>query len=51
MTLKGPWADKGRKFMMLLPFVGHLISVAFYIVFLYFENWPGIYLMIIFLPK
>ena len=38
--LKGPYSDHGRKFMMFLPFVGHIFSGGFSLLFLYFNTWP-----------
>ena len=38
---KGPWSDKGRKPVMLFPFLGHIISGVFYFCFLYFDQWPA----------
>jgi hypothetical protein len=37
----GPWSDQGRKPIMALPFVGHIISGVFYFLFLHYEQWPG----------
>jgi hypothetical protein len=37
----GPWSDRGRKPVMLLPFLGHVISGIFYFAFLYFKSWPA----------
>ena len=40
----GPFADKGRKPLMYLPFFGHLLSGGFTLIFLYFKTWPAQYL-------
>jgi hypothetical protein len=39
-------SDQGRKLLMYLPFVGHLISGGFYLLFIYFDQWPAQYLWI-----
>ena len=40
----GPISDRGRKFMMYLPFLGHFLSGIFTISFVYFKSWPAEYL-------
>jgi hypothetical protein len=44
--ISGPLSDQGRKLLMYLPFVGHLISGGFYLLFIYFDQWPAQYLWI-----
>ena len=40
----GPISDRGRKFLMYLPFLGHFLSGIFLILFVYFESWPAQFL-------
>ena len=40
----GPLSDRGRKFLMYLPFLGHFLSGLFTILFVYFDSWPAEYL-------
>ena len=42
----GPLSDRGRKLLMYIPFCGHLISGAFYLIFIYFTQWPAQFLWI-----
>ena len=35
----GPLSDHGRKLLLFLPFVGHLLSGGFMLIFLYFNTW------------
>ena len=42
----GPLSDRGRKLLMYIPFLGHLISGGFYLTFIYFNQWPAQYLWI-----
>lgn len=37
----GPMSDHGRKLLMYLPFIGHLISGTFYLLFIYFSQLPA----------
>ena len=36
----GPWSDLGRKPILLLPFIGHVLSGIVPLLVLYFETWP-----------
>ena len=35
----GPLSDHGRKLLLFLPFVGHLLSGGFMLIFIYFNTW------------
>ena len=37
----GPISDKGRKPLMLVPFLGHVISGTLMILNVYFEQWDA----------
>ena len=37
----GPLSDHGRKLLLFLPFVGHLLSGGFMLIFLYFNAWQS----------
>lgn len=47
----GPWSDKhGRKPLMILPMVGHLLSTLITIMVYYSPTWPAQYLLIAHVP-
>ena len=44
LSLLGPLSDQGRKLLMYIPFIGHIVSGGYLLVFLYFETLPAQYL-------
>ena len=36
----GPWSDLGRKPILVLPFIGHVLPGIVPLLVLYFERWP-----------
>ena len=43
----GPWSDKnGRKPVMLLPMFGYILSTLYYLLNIYYFNWPAKYLLV-----
>lgn len=47
----GPWSEKnGRKLPMMLPVIGHIFSVAFYIANYYFFSWPAELILLASIP-